>query len=129
MYYCTLLVSFKLVLLCIYYISPMYSRSSYVAILNLDMSCNKASQYLYNLYNIYISVGGPSHLDVRLADGGSYYGRVEVYDDRTGVWGTVCGNDWDLSDAQVVGRQLGINTRSKSFLKCLRTCKHALYTM
>ena len=62
---------------------------------------------------MYIRIGGPSHLDVRLADGGSFYGRVEVYDGATGVWGTVCGNNWDVSDAQVVGRQLGIDTTSK----------------
>ena len=40
-------------------------------------------------------------------------GRVEVQ--HSGTWGTICGHSWDVREAEVICRQLGLDGALKAF--------------
>ena len=60
---------------------------------------------------IVLYVAGCMYGKIRLVGGADEYeGRVEICIDNQ--WGTVCDDDWDASDAQVVCSQIGTSFTS-----------------
>ena len=70
----------------------------------------------YNHIYYYQAVSCTTHGAVRLRGTSpqhNNYGRVEIC--VNGVWGTVCDDHWDLTDASVVCKQLGYSRFRKYY--------------
>lgn len=51
---------------------------------------------------------------VRLQDGPTFgEGRVELFNDLTGSWGSICADQWDLNAANTACLQMGFSAASE----------------
>ncbi len=68
--------------------------------------------YYLNVFTCYTETASCEDGQVRLVDGAiDQEGRVEVC--HSNVWGSICGDGFDLSDAYVICKELDLGTYSE----------------
>ena len=73
--------------------------------------------FIYLCTLIGLVVQAETNGSLRLIGGSNYrMGRVEIFIELNNTWGTICDDDWDDQNAQVVCRQLGLGTNAIALL-------------
>ena len=80
---------------------------------------------MYSFYCIIIDFeNGKQDGQLRLSDGGSTSGRIEIA--VNGYWGTVCSQNFDKAAADVACRELGFDQSLKITRKLVNTSHNSL---